>query len=660
MPEAIVEQAQQTGNARARRRGGAALATIAVLGTCAALAAAPGDPAAGGMAARGPVGAESLLPRATPAETARRHLDASRAVLEAACTLAEERPERAMEAYQAAAEEAWNAVWTCPGAAEVLGEATLLYDEALAGLLGTAVSLGRLDGRGLVIGDGCRRQCIPLSLRGLTVDPSRIDAVVVGPPPCDSRVRRSHVRPGFGVPVSVRIAADDSRFAPPRQSVAATAVLRFPLPGDPDWLRDIVGPLGRDPAPAVLDLADPVEIAAVRIGPARPLLAADLTAPLLDMLEATPPAGIEGFIQPYGRGDTRPRLERLEPHRPGRIPVVFIHGLASDPGTWFDLLNELRAWPPFHRHFEPWLYQYPTGASFLQSSASLRGELAAARARLDPAGRDPGLQRMVLVGHSMGGLHAKLQVVDSGDALWDAVSTEPFEAVRMPPALRRQVAPTYFFHPAPFVRRVVFVATPHAGSSLAARAVGRLASVTVRQPAEALRAHRILRDANPDAVRPEYRSAPPTTIDVLEPQSSILQAIRALRPPAWVSLHTILGNGAVSPLEGPGDAVVSVGSARHPDVVSELEVPAIHTKVHHHPRSVLELQRILACHLAESGPLDPPAAASTEREEAAHGPVAGGDPVANAGTPARASDLHPAVSVPVEVHRWSAVSLPRR
>jgi len=401
-------------------------------------------------------------------------------------------------------------------------------------------------------------------------------------------------------------------------------------------------------------------------------LAADFTAPLLDMLEAMPrTSAIQGFIQPFGGSDTQPRLDLLKPHEAGKIPVVFIHGLASDEGTWFDMLNELRAWPTFHRRFEAWLYHYPTGAAFLQSAAVLRKELAAAVKRLDPTGDDPALKSVVLVGHSIGGLHAKLQVVDPGSSLWSAVSTQPFATVRMPPSLRRETAPNYFFAPAPFVRRVVFVATPHAGSSLAARAGGRLASVTVQQPPDCLRAHAMLRDANPDAIRPEYRAAPPTTVDILEPQSSILQAVRALRPSPWVSLHTILGDGAVSPLEGPGDAVVSVGSARHPDVVSELAVPAIHTRVHHHPRAVLEMRRILECHLAESGHLvaaTETATAVAEPPEAPEIPDACFDPVSRIG-PVNAAgdgaipaenDLHPAVSAPVVARRWPAAVLPRR
>jgi pimeloyl-ACP methyl ester carboxylesterase len=645
----------------------------------------------------------ALFPVPSPRDRADRHLATARELLAGSCRLAEDCPARSMEGFHAAAGEAWNAVWTCPGAPDVLAAAMPLYNDALAGLLGTAAALCRLDGTGLTVGPDTAPRHIPVEIRGLALDPARLRAVVVRPPAADKRVSRSHVRPGFGLPVSLRLTPEDPRFAPPRRSVAATAVLRFPLPGEPNMLRDFVGPLGRDPAPAVLDLADPVEVAAVRIGPARPLLAADLTAPLLDMLAATPPAGIEGFLQPYGRSDTQPRLEQLESHRRGRIPVVFIHGLASDPGTWFDIINELRTWPDFHRRFEPWLFQYPTGATFLQSAAVLRRELAVARTALDPAGTDPGLDRMVLVGHSMGGLHAKLQVVDPGTALWDAMSTRPFAAVRMPAAVRANLVANYFFRPTPFVRRVVFIATPHAGSSLASRAVGRVASVTVRQPPETLRLHQIIREANPDAIRPQYLQRPPTTIDVLEPDSTILRAIRDLRPPCWISLHTIIGNAAVSPVEGPGDAVVSVGSARHAGVVSELEVPAIHTRVHHHPRTVLELRRILECHLVESGapptlvaapsgsplpagatgpgeaerlpPPPTPLAAAEEgptqwfldpvartadrpdRRLDGLGPVDGGAPLPPAGA---SESLGAGVSAPLEAHRWSAVSLPRR
>jgi hypothetical protein len=44
-----------------------------------------------------------------------------------------------------------------------------------------------------------------------------------------------------------------------------------------------------------------------------------------------------------------------------------------------------------------------------------------------------------------------------------------------------------------------------------------------------------------------------------------------------------------------------VTSARLPGVVSEVYVPSVHTELHHHPITVLEMERILGDHLRENG-----------------------------------------------------------
>jgi len=543
-----------------------------------------------------------------PEQIAQGHLKRARALAKASCEMEKKCDWHAVDGYYTACEESWNAVWTCPESPEILCEAAEVYADSLQGLLETARCHGRLTGAGLLIGPKWRPILVPIETRSLAVGSARIETIESACPPDDSRISRRHVRGGFGLPVSVRLAPGpegsvSKKFFPPRQAIAATAVLRFAMPGGENPLQKFSGPLYRDHAPAILDLANPVEVAAVKIGPARPMLAADLTLPMRDMLESMPKSNaIQGYLQPFGGGDTQPRLEFLSPHERGKIPVVFIHGLASDEATWFDMINELRAWPTFHRRFEAWLYHYPTGASFLQSSAVLRRELTEAVQRLDPQGTDPALQSLVLIGHSMGGLHAKLQVVEPGNALWDAIACRPFEEIRMSPALRRQVAPAYFFHPLPFVKRVVFIATPHGGSLLATLGVGRLASVTVRQPAEGKAIHDTIVQANPGAFRPDYERSLPTTVDVLEPQSEILMALRGLRVPCWVTTHSIIGTGHPSPISGPGDGIVSASSARIPGVVSEINVPAKHTKVHHHPTTIIEVERILLQHLHETGP----------------------------------------------------------
>jgi hypothetical protein len=48
---------------------------------------------------------------------------------------------------------------------------------------------------------------------------------------------------------------------------------------------------------------------------------------------------------------------------------------------------------------------------------------------------------------------------------------------------------------------------------------------------------------------------------------------------------------------GDGDGVVSISSAQADDVVSEIIVDADHHSIHRHPRTILEVRRILLEHL---------------------------------------------------------------
>jgi pimeloyl-ACP methyl ester carboxylesterase len=551
-------------------------------------------------------GVELPRPPEDPRPGAQGHLRRAREAFDASVAMARQGQYLAMDGFYVACEEAWSAVWTCPGDREILQEAAWVYADALAGFLETACARGRLRPEGIWVGPAAKPVLVPFAPKALPLDPALIGSIESARLRTDPRITRRITRAGFGLPVVVRVkeppGGREAAFMPRPQSLAATAVLRFRMPGDEKFVESFAGPAYRDHAAAVLDLANPVEVAAVKIGPAKPHLAADLTAPLLDMLASMPRANaVEGFIQPFGRGDTRPRLEFLEPHCPGRIPVVFIHGLASDEGTWFDMINELRGWPEFHRRFEPWVFQYPTGAAFLQSSAILRRELARAVTTLDPEGRDPALRRMVLVGHSMGGLHARMQVVDPGTALWDSIANAPLDSLRLPAVMRSRAREAYFFEPAQHVTRIVCIATPHRGSILASLGVGRAASLAVRAPPEAQAIHDAAVSMNPGAFKPDFERRVPTTIDLLEPSSPLLQAIEGLRPACWVAVHSVVGTGHVSLTGGRDDCVVSEESAHTIGAKSEIAVPATHTKVHHHPCTVRELQRILVEHLRESG-----------------------------------------------------------
>jgi len=83
----------------------------------------------------------------------------------------------------------------------------------------------------------------------------------------------------------------------------------------------------------------------------------------------------------------------LHPYRPGRIPVVLIHGTASSPARWADLVNELQNDPKLRDRIDFWLFTYNTSNPILLSASDLRESLQRFVHELDPLGRDPVLRQ---------------------------------------------------------------------------------------------------------------------------------------------------------------------------------------------------------------------------------------------------------------------------
>ena len=129
------------------------------------------------------------------------------------------------------------------------------------------------------------------------------------------------------------------------------------------------------------------------------------------------------------------------------------------------MMNSLENDPWLRTRFQFWFFYYDTGNPITYSADVLRTSLRFIVEQLDPDRTDAALQQMVIIGHSQGGLLAKMTAIDSGTELWNTVSHRPLGRVwcygtKPGKNLRR----TLFLKPLPFVRRVIFIATPHRGS----------------------------------------------------------------------------------------------------------------------------------------------------------------------------------------------------
>src|SRR5262249_24760963 len=75
--------------------------------------------------------------------------------------------------------------------------------------------------------------------------------------------------------------------------------------------------------------------------------------------------------------------------------------------------------------------------------------LLQARAHYDPDGSDPAFDRMVLIGHSLGGLLAKVMAQDSRSRLWETVSAQPPDRLDGPAQAPPGLPPAVLLQPLP-------------------------------------------------------------------------------------------------------------------------------------------------------------------------------------------------------------------
>jgi pimeloyl-ACP methyl ester carboxylesterase len=285
--------------------------------------------------------------------------------------------------------------------------------------------------------------------------------------------------------------------------------------------------------------------------------------------------------------------------------VVFVHGTNSSPARWADMLNDLENDPRVHDHFTFWAFSYMSSRPIALSAADLRRELSEAVRILDPETTNACIQDMIVIGHSQGGLLTKMTAIDSGDRFWRTLSSEPFERALMSNDTRKIVKEALFVKPLPFVRRVVFVATPHRGSFLAGpQFVRRLIARLVTLPLDVVKASTELAAATLNGRASSESAASlervPTSIDNMSPGNRFIRTLSDIPLSPDVKAHSIIPVDTDGPVEEGNDGVVKYKSAHIEGVESELVVRSPHS-VQSNPYAIEEVRRILLLHLSESG-----------------------------------------------------------
>jgi hypothetical protein len=206
---------------------------------------------------------------------------------------------------------------------------------------------------------------------------------------------------------------------------------------------------------------------------------------------------------------------------------------------------------------------------------------------------------MILVGHSLGGILSRLMIQDSGEHLWQALSDRPLKEFPVNQKEKDFLEKLLFFESIPFVKRVVFIAAPHRGASLADKWFALWAASVVKLPFEILKAGGdligTLVQGGENKAKALFKRVP-TSIEGLSPDSPLSKSIADMPINPAVPYHSIIGNYREADTPGGSDKVVAYESAHLDGAVSEMIIKADHIGANKHPLAIREVRRILLEH----------------------------------------------------------------
>ena len=342
---------------------------------------------------------------------------------------------------------------------------------------------------------------------------------------------------------------------------------------------------------AQIDFVLPFMTDRVSLGGNEYRLAADFTAPAAVGLSRERPEKL-GFVRmtrPEKYADTA-RLARLQIYDPNRIPVIFVHGLQDTLVSWVPMINALYEDPDIRRRYQFWVFSYPSGYAYPYSAALFRQELDGVRKEF------PNHKKIVLIGHSMGGLICRLMITDVGDKLWRSYFGTPPGKTELPSPTREVFEESLVFNHRKDVSRVVFICAPHRGAPMGANWIGKIGIKLIRMPflAASIPIHAVEGAMIADPASPQLNRIP-TSIDTLSPNNRFVKEINKFPTTPGIPFHTIEGDRGRGDAPNSSDGVVPYWSSHLPGAISELIVPSNHGAPRN-PQAIAEVRRILHLH----------------------------------------------------------------
>lgn len=312
-----------------------------------------------------------------------------------------------------------------------------------------------------------------------------------------------------------------------------------------------------------------------------------------------------GMLRPQELRNTQ-GLSCMDAHNPKKIPVILTHGLMSSAGTFDNLVNRLLADPTIRKHYQFWYYNYPTGVAWTVSAGHYREALQKVRREVDPTLTNKNWDKMVVVGHSMGGLITHysqctepwkmLRGQNIGKLKMDDYMDARYIDERLPFAKKHSnLQKDYYFRPVE-AARVIYLATPHQGAPMAQYSITGWLMGLIELPQNVVEEVINVATLQQDMLllEPSRLTDWFTSGNQLSPSGYSIKGLQGLAV-RKVPTHSVIGDRGNNDTPDSSDGVVPYWSS-HISWGSEKIVPADHS-VQDAPETAEEVKRILLEHL---------------------------------------------------------------
>ena len=298
---------------------------------------------------------------------------------------------------------------------------------------------------------------------------------------------------------------------------------------------------------------------------------------------------------------TMPHLYMLEPYNPNKKVIVLVHGLASSPEAWIRLTNDIMGDNALREHYQVWQIFYSTNMPILESRFQINTIINQGFESIDQ--KSASAKDAVLIGHSMGGIIARLLVSDQNlsSNAQKMLKNRQFNRFKDDPVFNARLN----IQSVPNFNRAIFISAPHRGTDYADRWFTRAARKVIKLPGAFLGAladsvdeknlnpKKILKDIDGGLIQ----NGPSD----LSHNSKFTQLTENVMPKKGMIYHSIMGN--ITNSNDPDimtDGIVPYRSSHLDGAVSEKIIKGGHS-IQETPEAVLELRRILKLHLTDHG-----------------------------------------------------------